>query len=687
MSGAWWGKEATPGDAARAKAGSAGSEPQLLPSARQSTAAAIRDRIAQFTPDWTNRNQSDAGVALVQLFSEQAEPVLQRLNRVPEKNLVEFLGIAGVQPLPATAANVLLEFQISDAATESVFVPAGFQVGAPPADKSPDIVVFETERSFFAAPSKISKAFMQYGSLFQELASEPSVEEPLLPFGVRPTTGTSFWIGLEGEATPGPTITLGFSVTAPPGSPPPVPAGGVMQLPLAPQPQLGWDVLDGTTLKPAEVTIDETAGLTRSGAIELELPRTWRPGRPDGMPGDELLRWLRLRIELGEFATPPKLSFVKLNVARAQAARTIRGEILEPVPNSDGRRWSLSQTPILPGSLILRVDEGQIAVTNSIDADSETSDTEPRVAAEWSEVDDLARYGADDRVFTLDPLNGVVTFGDGVNGAAVPPGFRHITAASYRSGGGDAGAIDADAASTLLSSAPFVQGVTNPLPASGGRDRESQREAVARGPQEIRARRRAVTIADYALLAGRTQGAQVERAHAVAGLHPSYPGNPIPGVVGVFVVPPDRGDGPPTPDQETLRAVAKFLSAEAAPAGVEVVAASPRYRMVRAEVGVLIYPETDAGEVIRTVSRELTRYFHPLTGGEERKGWPFGGAIRYPALLRLVSGIEGVRAVGRLNVVIDGFRVASCSDYMLAPDSLLWPEGNSVTVMEGEVEV
>jgi hypothetical protein len=109
--------------------------------------------------------------------------------------------------------------------------------------------------------------------------------------------------------------------------------------------------------------------------------------------------------------------------------------------------------------------------------------------------------------------------------------------------------------------------------------------------------------------------------------------------------------------------------------------------MIRTEVGVLIDPAADAGEVIRLVSRSLTTYFHPLTGGGDQKGWPFGGAIRYPALLRLVSGIEGVRAVGRLNVVIDGFRIASCSDYMLAPDSLLWPEGNTVTVMQEEVEL
>lgn len=686
MSGSWWGKEATKGDARRAAAATAGRQLELVPATRQAIAESVKARIASFTPDWTNRTSADAGVALIQLFGEQTEPALQRLNRLPEKGLVEFLSVAGVQPLPATAARVLLEFQISDTATESVFVPAGFQVGAPPADNTPDMVVFETERSFFAAAMKIDELHAQQGNQFQDLGSDPSVEDPLLPFGNRPSAGNALWIGLSGETVPSPTITLAVSVSVPAGAPPPVPAGGVMQLPIGPRPLLGWDVLDGTTLKRAEIVIDETSGLNTSGVIELELPRTWATGRPRGMTGDAQLRWLRLRIEHGEFTTPPKLSFIKLNVTRAIAARSVRNETLEPVPNSDGRRWRLSQTPVLPDTLIVEVDEGQISIANTIDSSSPAGDAESSVAR-WSEVDELAAYSADDRVFTLDPLTGIVTFGDGVNGAAVPPGFRHITAARYKAGGGNAGAIDAESASTLLSSAPFVSGVTNPLPASGGRDRESQNAAVIRGPQEIRSRRRAVTVADYALIASRTQGAQVERAHAVAGLHPSYPGNPIPGVVGVFVVPPDRGDGPPVPDQETLRAVAEFLSSEASPAGVEIVAASPRYQLIRTEVGILIDPAADAGEVIRIVSRSLTNYFHPLTGGEDKKGWPFGGAIRYPALLRLVSGVEGVRAVGRLNVVIDGFRIASCTDYLIPPDSLLWPEGNNVTVMEEEVEI
>src|SRR5262249_53270748 len=154
------------------------------------------------------------------------------------------------------------------------------------------------------------------------------------------------------------------------------------------------------------------------------------------LAGDPPLRWLRLRIVHGQFAESPKLSFVKINVARAIAARTIRDEVLEPVPNSRGRQWRLSQTPILPDSLILEVDEGDIAT-------------------QWGEVSALAALGAEDKVYALDPGSGELTFGDGVHGAAVPSGFRNVRAVRYRVGGGKAGAVDADAVSTLLSSTPF----------------------------------------------------------------------------------------------------------------------------------------------------------------------------------------------------------------------------------------
>jgi predicted phage baseplate assembly protein len=646
----------------------------------------VRSRIASFTPTWTSLRPTDAGLALVKLFSEQMEPALTRLNRWPEKALVDYLGLAGVETLPATPAEALLEFEVSDGATESVQIPAGFQVGAQAADDSSGLVIFETAHSLTAAPAKIVQARVQESSLFQEVDIEKASDAaPFLPFGKKPLPGRALWLGLSSKIEPKERISLGIRVAAPPGAPPPAPSGGIAPLPVPPPPLLEWDVLDGTSLEPAEVEVDEAGGLMRSGIVILRLPRRWREGIPEGMENAKPLHWLRLRIVHGQYAEAPKLSFVKLNVTRAIAARTIRDEALEPVANARGRQWRLSQTPVLPESLILEVDDGGIesAATGAgrpAEAQSQAAFTP------WKRVDDLLAYGPDDKVYELNPVTGEVTFGDGVHGAAVPQGFRNVRARSYQTGGGKAGAVAAEEVSALLSSAPFVTKVKNPLPASGGKDRESRSQTMSRGPQEIRARDRAVTVADYALLAERARGARVERAHAVSGFHPLFPGLPIPGVVGVFVVPPDRDEGPPTPDEETLRAVAVHLSEKAAPLGVEVVAAAPLYHRIRIETGLFINPEADGGDTVRLVAAALDDYLHPLTGGEDGDGWPFGGTIRYPALLRVVTNVKGVRAARRLNFVVDGIRIRSCTDYPISANALLWPESHQVVVLDPEDE-
>jgi hypothetical protein len=130
--------------------------------------------------------------------------------------------------------------------------------------------------------------------------------------------------------------------------------------------------------------------------------------------------------------------------------------------------------------------------------------------------------------------------------------------------------------------------------------------------------------------------------------------------------------------------VSEDLAAKAAPAGVEVVAAAPRYHRVRVEAGLVIEAAADAGETIRGALKALDQYLHPLTGGEDRNGWPFGGPLVYTALLRLVTRVEGVHAVPRLNLVVDGARVPACTDYPISTHGLLWPQGHQVVVLERE---
>jgi hypothetical protein len=133
-----------------------------------------------------------------------------------------------------------------------------------------------------------------------------------------------------------------------------------------------------------------------------------------------------------------------------------------------------------------------------------------------------------------------------------------------------------------------------------------------------------------------------------------------------------------------LRAVAEYLSKNAAPAGVEVVAASPRYHKVKIEAAITVRSGADSGETVRRALRALDAYLHPLTGGEDGAGWPFGGRLRYQALLRRLTNVEGVSAVPMLNIIADGFRFLACEDFVPEANALLWPELHRIVVQQQE---
>jgi len=669
MSAAWWGREAldrtAPGPL---------DPPQLALPGRAVVRAKLEARIAAFTPEWRLRTPGDAGDALLSLHGELAEPLLERLNRMPEKALREYLRAAGVAALPARPARATLVFTVADVAPGSALIPPGFQVSAPAADGSSARVVFETERALYAAPGKITSTFVQEGSRFFEITltgTDPAANNLVL--GNAPRPGAALLIGLSGTVAPAPSITLMLHRSALVGPPPAIAHGGVGADEPATQPIVRWSFFDGGRFETAEIIRDESRGLLQSGMVELRCPRSWRAGIPAGVAVTKPLRWLSVQLVSGAFAVPPALSFIELNAVTALAARTVRGEVLDYVPDSDGRRMRVTQRPVLPGSLQLTVDEGAIGAA----ADAG--------AVRWLEVADLDASGPDDRVFQLDDVTGELQFGDGMHGMLLPRGIRHVVAQSYQVTTGDAGAVAANQITTLMSSLPFVTKVGNALPASGGHDAMSIPEASRLGPQQLRARGRAVTVADYELEAFEAPGADVSRAHAVGGVHAGLGDSRLPGTVSVYLLGPRAASAPPYPSQASLDAVAEHLSAIVAPAGVEVVAAAPRFHEVSVRATLVPAPNADFGEVLRATLRELDAYLDPLSGGEDGLGWPFGGTIKYAALVRrVIARVPGLVALSTLNLTVDGRTLVACSDFATRPNYLLWPLPHELRVAEGQ---
>lgn len=673
MSGPWWTRGATtapPGQPSPA------AEPILVEEDAGSIRAAIAERIPTWTAEWTNLGVDDAGVALVRLFGTMAAPVRSRVNRLPERATVVHLDLAGVKRLPARPATVELLVEVTPGAPGSVLVPAGYQVAADSADDSGDRVTFETERELYAAPAAIDVAYREQ----QGRAAAIDLTRRWQPFGAEATQGTALWLGLAGDAAPNGALSIGFRAGGDDGQPAPALRGGLSTGAVPPPPLLAWDLLDGGSLVRLEVRRDGTRSLQQDGIVEVRLPRRWQPGRPSNLPTLPVRRWLKVSLLHGRYPDPPSIEQARLNIVPAVAARTIRDEPLTPLDGvaTGGRtRMQLSQRPVVPWSVEIEVDPVATDVFGTGAVDGEPT--------RWLEVDDLSQAGPGDQVFTLDPHRGIVEFGDGVQGRAVPDGFRNVRANRYQAGGGRSGNLGAEGGPTPLRSLPFVAGVDNPDPARGGVDAEDQLAAIARGPAEIRARGRAVAPADYGLLARRTAGAEVARAYAVRGLHPDYAGTSVPGLVCVFVVPPNRGDGPPIADGATLGAVAEHLGAESAPVGVQVVAAAPRFHDVRVEARVQFDHGVDQGTAIDAILGAVDAYLDPLRGGERGTGWEPGGPLQVVATIRhLLATVPGLRAVPQLNFVVDGIRSAPCDDVAIEPNALVWPDGHEIVPVDTE---
>jgi hypothetical protein len=109
-----------------------------------------------YTPGWSPTAADDPGYRLIELFSRLAEVLIERLNRVPEKNFLSFLDLAGVERFPGAPAEVPVTFLVSKRAVLGGVVPAGTQV-ATTQTKTTNAHVFETRRAFFATLARVER--------------------------------------------------------------------------------------------------------------------------------------------------------------------------------------------------------------------------------------------------------------------------------------------------------------------------------------------------------------------------------------------------------------------------------------------------------------------------------------------------------------------------------------------------
>lgn len=133
--------------------------PKLDWRTREEIVAHIRDLIPAFVPSWARGPGKpwpggDPGAALVEIFARFMEVIIERLNRVPDKNLLAFLEMIGVSLLPPMPARAPVQFFLAAGATDDGSVPEG----TPLATAGPAPLTFETEKDLTVTPARLVKA-------------------------------------------------------------------------------------------------------------------------------------------------------------------------------------------------------------------------------------------------------------------------------------------------------------------------------------------------------------------------------------------------------------------------------------------------------------------------------------------------------------------------------------------------
>jgi hypothetical protein len=249
----------------------------------------------------------------------------------------------------------------------------------------------------------------------------------------------------------------------------------------------------------------------------------------------------------------------------------------------------------------------------------------------WQEVPSFYGEAADARVFVVsrsaDQTVTTITFGDGVNGARLPSGADNVLA-TYRYGSG-AASPPAGQLTTITQPQPNLASIQNPVAVSGGADPQAAADVRTDAPRSVSTFGRAISAADYELIASRAPG--VTRATA----YWTFDGAHQRTLVTVYV-----GD-----DEAAVAAASSALAGAEDPSRpISVLAATPN------EIGLsctlVVSEQYEVATVVAAATAAIT---DPVAGLFSPAGLGIGDLL-YRSAVSAVLMVPGVIAVHQLLV-------------------------------------
>lgn len=616
--------------------------------------------IPKYAPEWTDHNPSDLGITLIELFASIVEGMIYRLNRVPERNYIEFLNLLGITRDPATPASTFLTYRLAPG-TPATTIPKGSQAATPQTEKEEGIV-FETDRDIIVWPIKTA-LFLERPALipimlpikFQNVSTN-LISSPLSGMNVNLVRSVYYHIFLGFDSSSPQEISMLFSFLKP------AKKDDI---------QISWQYSSGGALRsiPISSIQDGTNTFQKNGSVTLTVPENWTSENmstlgnylPNSPPDavNQPLFWIVIVIHTA-LISPIQIGIEHIlfnSVPATNAITTTQPELLGVSNEKPFQFFELKNRPLFkkPGAQD-PYDHLEIQIR------------EPQVGGglglwkKWNRIEDFPK--GPEELYRLNPVTGTINFGNydaatSTNGhGKIPPQGSEIQALPYRYViGGKKGNVPPDTIKTFRTPPPAgVVSVTNLAAASGGLDEEDFEETKRRGPEVLRNRYRAVTVEDYEYLA-REATMEVKKVRClpprlitdyedstIVGQPWTYGGlNRGLGNVNVIIIPDSTLSNPtPMPSEELLQKVSDYLE-ERHSVTAKLHVTSPRYLPIHVIVEINIWQKaiddqlTTENQITSEIDLKIQKYLHPILGGPDGKGWEVGQDITISGLFEFIK--------------------------------------------------
>jgi hypothetical protein len=230
-------------------------------------------------PRWTDFNPSDPGITVLELMAWLAEVLLYRINRIPEKSLIRFLELIGVQLHPPGCAHTWVVF--TAAATQegtAPFIPRGTRLSASSDGAEP--IAFETTKDLNLTTAKVIKVLSAGDDITDQLSLSPSAltDDRGAAIFDHPDNRHILYIGDSrlADCPRGTLVHLGIG----------------LERPMAGPVQVEWEVKEREAWVPLLPLSDETLGLRQGGEVRFVAEKPFVESEVAQIKSN----WLRLRL-------------------------------------------------------------------------------------------------------------------------------------------------------------------------------------------------------------------------------------------------------------------------------------------------------------------------------------------------------------------------------------------------------